>query len=114
MPGRVDFSGTSVRRGHGSWWHRKRRVRLRLIAFTEATRGLVRQARTGVGLVGAVACGGQGLERGRCDWSRHASFGPGEEHNDEEPNACAQDQWIENKMRHHRVAPSAAGGKGAL
>jgi hypothetical protein len=61
------------------------------MALTEGTLGLVRQALKGFGLVGAVTFGWQGLERGRGGWSRHPSLGPGEVHNDEEPNECGQD-----------------------
>jgi hypothetical protein len=59
---------------------------------------LVRQALEGVGLVGAVplACDRLGQDgRGR---SCHRALGPGEVHEDDEPEECAQDERRDKMM----------------
>jgi hypothetical protein len=59
---------------------------------------LVRQAREGFGLVGAVACGHEGLRlswRGR---SQYWVLGPGEVQDDKEPKEYKQDELRDTRM----------------
>jgi hypothetical protein len=69
----------------------------------------VRQALKRFGLVGAVALECEGLGLGRCDRSAHAWLGPGEVHDDNEPEECEQHELRENMIRYHGVAPSHMG-----
>jgi hypothetical protein len=70
---------------------------------------LVREALEGFGLVGAGSLGLEGLRQGRCGRSGHWVLGPGEVHDDDEPDECEQDELRENMMRYHGVAPSNMG-----
>ena len=83
VPGRVDFTGTPVRRGHGVRPRRRRHFGLHGVALTQGAMGLVRQALERFGLIGAGALRRDG--RGWHGRSGHASPGPGEMHHDEEP-----------------------------
>jgi hypothetical protein len=66
----------------------------------------LRQALEGLGLVGAVECGREGLRLSERGWSRHRALGPGEVQDDKEPNECKQDELIDKMIRHPGVAPS--------
>src|SRR5919108_3164769 len=55
--GRVDFTGTPVRRGHGVRWHRRRCLGRRGVALTQGAMGLVRRALERFGLLGAGVLG---------------------------------------------------------
>jgi hypothetical protein len=68
------------------------------VAGTQGTMRLVRQALARLRRVGAVAlgCEGLGLLRWR-GWSRHRALGPGEVHEDDEPEEGAEDA-----LREHR------------
>jgi hypothetical protein len=60
---------------------------------------LVCQALEGLRRVGAVAlrCEGLGLLRWQ-GWSRHQVLGPGEVHDDDEPEECEEDELIVNMI----------------
>jgi hypothetical protein len=60
---------------------------------------LVREAREGLRRVGAgsLGCEGLGLFRG-WGWSRHRALGPGEGHEDDEPEECAEEELRDNMM----------------
>jgi hypothetical protein len=64
-----------------------------------------------------MRAGRRGFAGLRQDWrgrSRHRALGPGEGHQDEEPEECAQDERRENMRRSHGVAPSNMGGDGGI
>src|SRR5262249_35237759 len=83
VPGRVDLTGTSVRRGHGGRPGGRRRFGLHSVALAQGAMGLVRQALECFGLLGADALGLDG--RGWCGSRGRASPGPGEIQHDAEP-----------------------------
>jgi hypothetical protein len=60
---------------------------------------LVGQALEGLRRGGAVALGCEGLGLLRWHgWSRHRALGPGEVHDDDEPEECEEDELRENMM----------------
>lgn len=76
------------------------------ISLTQGTRRRGHSGLAGLRRGGAKTrgCKGLGLRRGR-GWSCHRALEPGAVHEDDEPEACAEDALRENMMCHHGVAP---------
>ena len=68
------------------------------VLFTQSAMRLVGQALEGFGVVRARAFGCEGLGISGCVRGRHHALGPGEVHDDDEPEECEQDELRENMM----------------
>ena len=99
----VDLTGAPVRRGHGVWWYRRRRLGRRGISLTQGTMRLVRQALEGLRRGGSFALG---LDGRRCRWYRSPAVRRGNMQHDEEPHESQQSELVVKKVGNHDLAPS--------